>query len=257
MSINSNRQSNHEFPKSLCRLQQRVPWTPPPPPLLPVAHIKSSPINQPTLHPPPKKNKNVTSAPGARRRRRARPRVRTHTRTPALRAPPWRHRRRRRPPPRRSPSPSLLPPRRADCRRRRGHGTGPPRPPSSAPPPPPRHPPPPRRPSLRGASPSSSPARLPPAAPTHVASLARDRAEDLQAESRAMTRAAAATVFSPELLSSRYGSRPVKANPPILTAPLCARRLFGTRILTILAAVCFTRWRCERRRWCPRSARLG
>uniref|UniRef100_A0A0E0HCN8 Protein kinase domain-containing protein n=1 Tax=Oryza nivara TaxID=4536 RepID=A0A0E0HCN8_ORYNI len=119
------------------------------------------------------------------------------------------------------PSPPL--PRRADCRRGRGHGHRPRRgsplraastaaPPSSSP---------------SSQSPGSlsiqlSPRASPPAAPTHVASLARDRAEDLQAESRAMTRAAAATVFSPELLSSRYGSRPVKANPPILTAPLSA-----------------------------------
>ncbi|KAG8061765.1 hypothetical protein GUJ93_ZPchr0003g17261 [Zizania palustris] len=50
----------------------------------------------------------------------------------------------------------------------------------------------------------------PRASPPAVASLARDRAEDLQAESRAMARAAAATVFTPELLASRYGSRPTK-----------------------------------------------
>ncbi|KAG8085169.1 hypothetical protein GUJ93_ZPchr0010g8506 [Zizania palustris] len=51
---------------------------------------------------------------------------------------------------------------------------------------------------------------FPRASPPAVASLARDRAEDLQAESRAMARAAAATVFTPELLASRYGSRPTK-----------------------------------------------
>ncbi|KAF2930197.1 protein ACTIVITY OF BC1 COMPLEX KINASE 3, chloroplastic [Oryza sativa Japonica Group] len=108
------------------------------------------------------------------------------------------------------PSPPL--PRRADCRRGRGHGHRP------------RRGPPLLRAASTAAPPSSSPSSQspgslsiqlsprasPPAAPTHVASLARDRAEDLQAESRAMTRAAAATVFSPELLSSRYGSRPVK-----------------------------------------------
>nr|ACG47509.1 ubiquinone biosynthesis protein ubiB [Zea mays] len=43
-----------------------------------------------------------------------------------------------------------------------------------------------------------------------AASFARDRAEDLQAEARAMARAAGATVYSPELLASRYGSRPFK-----------------------------------------------
>ncbi|KAF6988736.1 hypothetical protein CFC21_006204 [Triticum aestivum] len=53
-------------------------------------------------------------------------------------------------------------------------------------------------------SPRPSPRTSPPVVP----SLARDRAEDLQAESRAMTRAAAATVYTPELLASRYGSQP-------------------------------------------------
>jgi hypothetical protein len=48
-----------------------------------------------------------------------------------------------------------------------------------------------------------------------VFSPARDRAEDLQAESRAMTRAAAATVYSPELLASRYGSQPFQAHPEL------------------------------------------
>lgn len=43
-----------------------------------------------------------------------------------------------------------------------------------------------------------------------AASFARDRAEDLQAEARAMVRAAGATVYSPELLAARYGSRPFK-----------------------------------------------
>jgi aarF domain-containing kinase len=47
-----------------------------------------------------------------------------------------------------------------------------------------------------------------------AASFARDRAEDLQAEARAMARAAGATVYSPELLASRYGSRPFKARAP-------------------------------------------
>ncbi|GKU88703.1 hypothetical protein SLEP1_g2933 [Rubroshorea leprosula] len=38
-----------------------------------------------------------------------------------------------------------------------------------------------------------------------------DRAEDLQAEARAMARAANASVYSPELLSRKYGSRPIQA----------------------------------------------
>ncbi|KAK3427402.1 hypothetical protein EUGRSUZ_F03639 [Eucalyptus grandis] len=41
--------------------------------------------------------------------------------------------------------------------------------------------------------------------------LSVDRAEDIQAEARAMARAADATVYSSELLSRRYGSRPIKA----------------------------------------------
>ncbi|PIN08454.1 putative unusual protein kinase [Handroanthus impetiginosus] len=38
----------------------------------------------------------------------------------------------------------------------------------------------------------------------------RDRADDMQAEARAMARAANASVYSPELLAAKYGSRPIK-----------------------------------------------
>lgn len=38
----------------------------------------------------------------------------------------------------------------------------------------------------------------------------RDRADDMQAEVTAMARAANASVYSPELLASTYGSRPIK-----------------------------------------------
>nr|GMD92676.1 uncharacterized aarF domain-containing protein kinase At1g79600, chloroplastic [Ipomoea batatas]GME18773.1 uncharacterized aarF domain-containing protein kinase At1g79600, chloroplastic [Ipomoea batatas] len=38
----------------------------------------------------------------------------------------------------------------------------------------------------------------------------RDRANDMQAEARAMARAANASVYSPQLLSAKYGSRPIK-----------------------------------------------
>lgn len=41
-------------------------------------------------------------------------------------------------------------------------------------------------------------------------SSARDRADDMQAEVAAMARAANASVYSPELLASKYGSRPIK-----------------------------------------------
>ncbi|XP_019171981.1 PREDICTED: uncharacterized aarF domain-containing protein kinase At1g79600, chloroplastic [Ipomoea nil] len=38
----------------------------------------------------------------------------------------------------------------------------------------------------------------------------RDRADDMQAEARAMARAANASVYSPQLLSAKYGPRPIK-----------------------------------------------
>ncbi|CAA0825791.1 Uncharacterized aarF domain-containing protein kinase - chloroplastic [Striga hermonthica] len=38
----------------------------------------------------------------------------------------------------------------------------------------------------------------------------RDRADDMQAEAAAMARAAGASVYSPELLATKYGSRPIK-----------------------------------------------
>lgn len=40
--------------------------------------------------------------------------------------------------------------------------------------------------------------------------FAWDRAEDLQAEARAMARAANATVYSPENLAGKYSSRPIQ-----------------------------------------------
>lgn len=41
----------------------------------------------------------------------------------------------------------------------------------------------------------------------------RDRTEDMQAEARAMARAANASIYSPQLLSTKYGSRPIKVIP--------------------------------------------
>ncbi|XP_061364608.1 protein ACTIVITY OF BC1 COMPLEX KINASE 3, chloroplastic-like isoform X1 [Gastrolobium bilobum] len=43
-----------------------------------------------------------------------------------------------------------------------------------------------------------------------VLTLPVDRADDLQAEARAMARAANATVYSPQLIASKYGSQPIK-----------------------------------------------
>ncbi|KAB2033416.1 hypothetical protein ERO13_D04G014800v2 [Gossypium hirsutum] len=46
---------------------------------------------------------------------------------------------------------------------------------------------------------------------TSIQVLATDRAEELKAEARALARAADASVYSPQLLAKKYGSRPVKA----------------------------------------------
>lgn len=43
-----------------------------------------------------------------------------------------------------------------------------------------------------------------------VLTLPFNRADDLQAEARAMGRAVNATLYSPELLASKYGSQPIK-----------------------------------------------
>lgn len=40
--------------------------------------------------------------------------------------------------------------------------------------------------------------------------FSRDRTEDIQAEAKAMARAANASVYSPEILAAKYGSRPIK-----------------------------------------------
>lgn len=45
-----------------------------------------------------------------------------------------------------------------------------------------------------------------------VGPSSRDRADDMQSEARAMTRAVDASVYSPDLLSSKYGTRPIKVN---------------------------------------------
>lgn len=41
-------------------------------------------------------------------------------------------------------------------------------------------------------------------------SFSRDRTADMQAEATAMARAVNASVYSPELLAAKYGSRPIK-----------------------------------------------
>ncbi|XP_051131369.1 protein ACTIVITY OF BC1 COMPLEX KINASE 3, chloroplastic [Andrographis paniculata] len=60
--------------------------------------------------------------------------------------------------------------------------------------------------------------------------LSRDRADDIQAEAMAMARAASASVYSPEFLSSKYGSRPIRV----------VRR--AAEIFTGLGAFAFSLW---------------
>lgn len=45
---------------------------------------------------------------------------------------------------------------------------------------------------------------------TAVSKSSWNRADDMQAEARAMTRAASASVYSPEMLVTKYGSRPIR-----------------------------------------------
>lgn len=62
-------------------------------------------------------------------------------------------------------------------------------------------------------------------------SLSRYRANDMQAEARAMERAVNASVYSPQLLSVKYGSRPIKALRRALEI-LFALGTFGIKLLS-------------------------
>ncbi|GMI70171.1 ABC1-like kinase 3 [Hibiscus trionum] len=68
------------------------------------------------------------------------------------------------------------------------------------------------------------------ASPAALQVLRGDLAADLQAEARAMARAANASVYSPELLANKYGSRPVQAVKRTLEI-LVALGSFGTKLL--------------------------
>lgn len=46
--------------------------------------------------------------------------------------------------------------------------------------------------------------------PLKALALSKDRAEDIQAEAKALARAVNASVYSPQLVASRYGSKPLK-----------------------------------------------
>lgn len=58
------------------------------------------------------------------------------------------------------------------------------------------------------ASPSPEPTRD--GSHIEILALPGDRADDIQAEARALTRATNASVYSPQLVASRYGSKPFK-----------------------------------------------
>lgn len=79
-------------------------------------------------------------------------------------------------------------------------------------------------PALRGGGDGSD------AAVTLSSSSYRDRADDMQAEVAAMARAANASVYSPELVTNKYGTRPIKV----------ARR--ALEIFTSLGSFAFNLW---------------
>lgn len=58
--------------------------------------------------------------------------------------------------------------------------------------------------------PPSPPTSSPRNGSVKVLALPGDRADDLQAEARAMARAANASLYSPQLVASKYGSQPFK-----------------------------------------------
>lgn len=49
----------------------------------------------------------------------------------------------------------------------------------------------------------------------------RNLADDMQAEARAMTRAAAASVYTPEMLATKYGSRPIRVQSYVVLPLAC------------------------------------
>ncbi|RZS23884.1 hypothetical protein BHM03_00056892 [Ensete ventricosum] len=55
-----------------------------------------------------------------------------------------------------------------------------------------------------------TPAAVSPRPPAPLSVIPKDRAEDMQAEARAMARAANATVYDPQLLAAKYAAQPLK-----------------------------------------------
>ncbi|QCE03042.1 protein ACTIVITY OF BC1 COMPLEX KINASE 3, chloroplastic-like [Vigna unguiculata] len=78
--------------------------------------------------------------------------------------------------------------------------------------------------------PSSPPSPSPRDGSIKVLALPENRADDIQAETRALARAANASVYSPQLVASKYGSQPMKVVGRALQV-LTAVGLFGLKLL--------------------------
>ncbi|RDX61946.1 Protein ACTIVITY OF BC1 COMPLEX KINASE 3, chloroplastic, partial [Mucuna pruriens] len=78
--------------------------------------------------------------------------------------------------------------------------------------------------------PSSAPSPSPKDGSFKVLALPENRAEDLKAEARALARAANATVYTPQLVASKYGSQRIKVVRRALQV-LSAVGLFGLKLL--------------------------
>ncbi|TKY63674.1 aarF domain-containing protein kinase [Spatholobus suberectus] len=78
--------------------------------------------------------------------------------------------------------------------------------------------------------PSSAPSPSPRDGSFKVPALPENRADDLQAEARAMARAANASVYTPQLVASKYGSQPIKVVGRALQV-VSALGLFGLKLL--------------------------
>ncbi|KAK7382251.1 hypothetical protein VNO80_01045 [Phaseolus coccineus] len=77
--------------------------------------------------------------------------------------------------------------------------------------------------------PSSPPSPSPRDGSIKVLALPENRADDIQAEARALARAANASVYSPQLVASKYGSQPIKVVGRALQV-LTAVGMFGLKL---------------------------
>ncbi|KAJ8491563.1 hypothetical protein OPV22_013284 [Ensete ventricosum] len=76
-----------------------------------------------------------------------------------------------------------------------------------------------------------TPAAVSPRPPAPLSVIPKDRAEDMQAEARAMARAANATVYDPQLLAAKYAAQPLK----VLSRTLEIFTALGTFALKLVA----------------------